>query len=349
MTYPSVTGLLRQSSHGHLYHDSRMNNISLPLTQMYSGISTSQHNHNHHHHQQQPITNMNSVKDHSTSGNHSATASYQLGLDFGINPAFDASHMLFQQGHSYDGFQHTAMHPALPDLRRLPAHSNPATPVAAMTPQQYFSLPQQQQSAHGLGIIQKQHSFTIDNAATSFSSRLSPPPMPKSQSSVSNAKVKNSKSSSSARFEVRGVNSAGRHNLPSPPPSATFNPASPPACSVPNTTTTSATATASRRAAKRPASSMASGQCNSDDDDEAPSPRAKAARTARSVEDFSGIVKSRLQSYSRTGQACDRCKVSFSGFSFSFLSFFSSFFSLIVFFSHANNQVGPQDSMRCPP
>ncbi|EGX94569.1 C6 transcription factor FacB [Cordyceps militaris CM01] len=37
--------------------------------------------------------------------------------------------------------------------------------------------------------------------------------------------------------------------------------------------------------------------------------RSKVARVERSVEDFSSVVKNRLQSYTRTGQACDRCKV----------------------------------------
>lgn len=35
----------------------------------------------------------------------------------------------------------------------------------------------------------------------------------------------------------------------------------------------------------------------------------KLARSDRGHEDFSSVVKNRLQSYSRTGQACDRCKV----------------------------------------
>ncbi|OAA69144.1 C6 transcription factor FacB [Cordyceps fumosorosea ARSEF 2679] len=35
----------------------------------------------------------------------------------------------------------------------------------------------------------------------------------------------------------------------------------------------------------------------------------KAARVERGPEDFSSVVKNRLQSYTRTGQACDRCKV----------------------------------------
>ncbi|KND91044.1 Transcriptional activator protein acu-15 [Tolypocladium ophioglossoides CBS 100239] len=37
--------------------------------------------------------------------------------------------------------------------------------------------------------------------------------------------------------------------------------------------------------------------------------RLKLPRTDRGPEDFSSVVKSRLQSYTRTGQACDRCKV----------------------------------------
>ncbi|KAJ3493430.1 hypothetical protein NLG97_g4733 [Lecanicillium saksenae] len=37
--------------------------------------------------------------------------------------------------------------------------------------------------------------------------------------------------------------------------------------------------------------------------------RSKQARVERGAEDFSSVVKNRLQSYTRTGQACDRCKV----------------------------------------
>lgn len=36
----------------------------------------------------------------------------------------------------------------------------------------------------------------------------------------------------------------------------------------------------------------------------------KLPRLDRGAEDFSSVVKNRLQSYTRTGQACDRCKVS---------------------------------------
>lgn len=44
----------------------------------------------------------------------------------------------------------------------------------------------------------------------------------------------------------------------------------------------------------------------------APPPKAKQARVERGPEEFSNVVKSKLQSYTRTGQACDRCKVSIS-------------------------------------
>ncbi|KAH8747306.1 hypothetical protein F5883DRAFT_566962 [Diaporthe sp. PMI_573] len=37
--------------------------------------------------------------------------------------------------------------------------------------------------------------------------------------------------------------------------------------------------------------------------------KAKLPRLERGFEDFSQVVKDRLQSYIRTGQACDRCKV----------------------------------------
>ncbi|KAK0631322.1 hypothetical protein B0T14DRAFT_489904 [Immersiella caudata] len=39
------------------------------------------------------------------------------------------------------------------------------------------------------------------------------------------------------------------------------------------------------------------------------SPKVKMPRIERGPEDFSNVVKSKLQSYTRTGQACDRCKV----------------------------------------
>ncbi len=38
-------------------------------------------------------------------------------------------------------------------------------------------------------------------------------------------------------------------------------------------------------------------------------PKPKLARLERGPEDFSNAVKNKLQSYTRTGQACDRCKV----------------------------------------
>ncbi|KAK5654022.1 hypothetical protein OQA88_7699 [Cercophora sp. LCS_1] len=40
-----------------------------------------------------------------------------------------------------------------------------------------------------------------------------------------------------------------------------------------------------------------------------PGPKVKLPRLERGAEDFSSVVKSKLQSYTRTGQACDRCKV----------------------------------------
>lgn len=39
------------------------------------------------------------------------------------------------------------------------------------------------------------------------------------------------------------------------------------------------------------------------------SSKSKLPRLERPPEDFSSVVKSKLQSYTRTGQACDRCKV----------------------------------------
>ncbi|KAL1837599.1 hypothetical protein VTJ49DRAFT_3617 [Mycothermus thermophilus] len=43
--------------------------------------------------------------------------------------------------------------------------------------------------------------------------------------------------------------------------------------------------------------------------DGAPPPKVKVTRLERGPEDFSSVVKTKLQSYTRTGQACDRCKV----------------------------------------
>ncbi|KAK4249004.1 fungal-specific transcription factor domain-containing protein [Corynascus novoguineensis] len=43
--------------------------------------------------------------------------------------------------------------------------------------------------------------------------------------------------------------------------------------------------------------------------DSTPAPKVKLARLERGPEEFSNVVKSKLQSYTRTGQACDRCKV----------------------------------------
>lgn len=37
--------------------------------------------------------------------------------------------------------------------------------------------------------------------------------------------------------------------------------------------------------------------------------KVKLPRLERGPEDFSQVVKDKLQSYTRTGQACDRCKV----------------------------------------
>ncbi|KAG5913744.1 hypothetical protein E4U42_000896 [Claviceps africana] len=60
----------------------------------------------------------------------------------------------------------------------------------------------------------------------------------------------------------------------------------------------------------RPAKRSADGGGASDDDAQpAAAAKMRLARADRAPEDFSSVVKNRLQSYSRTGQACDRCKV----------------------------------------
>lgn len=57
------------------------------------------------------------------------------------------------------------------------------------------------------------------------------------------------------------------------------------------------------RPPKRPAS-------NGEDDGPVQAPgKVKLPRLERGPDDFSSVVKNRLQSYTRTGQACDRCKV----------------------------------------
>jgi hypothetical protein len=43
--------------------------------------------------------------------------------------------------------------------------------------------------------------------------------------------------------------------------------------------------------------------------EDSPGHKVKLPRLERNAEDFSSVVKSKLQSYTRTGQACDRCKV----------------------------------------
>ncbi|KAF4971231.1 hypothetical protein FZEAL_9899 [Fusarium zealandicum] len=59
----------------------------------------------------------------------------------------------------------------------------------------------------------------------------------------------------------------------------------------------------SGRPPKRPAS-------NGDDEGPSQAPgKVKLPRLERGPDDFSSVVKNRLQSYTRTGQACDRCKV----------------------------------------
>lgn len=58
------------------------------------------------------------------------------------------------------------------------------------------------------------------------------------------------------------------------------------------------------RPAKRPGDGL-----DSPLDTSSGSSKTKLPRLERGPEDFSSVVKSKLQSYSRTGQACDRCKV----------------------------------------
>lgn len=49
---------------------------------------------------------------------------------------------------------------------------------------------------------------------------------------------------------------------------------------------------------------------NGEDDGTIQAPgKVKLPRLERGPDDFSSVVKNRLQSYTRTGQACDRCKV----------------------------------------
>lgn len=64
----------------------------------------------------------------------------------------------------------------------------------------------------------------------------------------------------------------------------------------------------------RPANKRAADGGGSDEDSSsagahAGTPKVKLPRMDRGPGEFSNVVKSRLQSYTRTGQACDRCKV----------------------------------------
>jgi hypothetical protein len=77
---------------------------------------------------------------------------------------------------------------------------------------------------------------------------------------------------------------------------------------------------------------------NGEDDSPIQAPgKVKLPRLERGPEDFSSVVKNRLQSYTRTGQACDRCKVCHE--------------SQAMLSQHANRATitGSKDSMRCTP
>ncbi|PHH66223.1 hypothetical protein CDD81_7816 [Ophiocordyceps australis] len=104
--------------------------------------------------------------------------------------------------------------------------------------------------------------------------------------------------------------------LPTPPSSA-------PSCSAslsqsisPPSNKSTKKAASSKSAAAMPGRSASNKRPVDTDDDGASTVSAsgsgrltKLPRTDRGPEDFSSVVKNRLQSYTRTGQACDRCKV----------------------------------------
>lgn len=73
----------------------------------------------------------------------------------------------------------------------------------------------------------------------------------------------------------------------------------------------------------------------------ASNPKLKLPRLDRGPEDFSSVVKNKLQTYTRTGQACDRCKVCF-------LPRAASPRNLMLILTCLCG-IGPQDTMRCPP
>lgn len=72
---------------------------------------------------------------------------------------------------------------------------------------------------------------------------------------------------------------------------------------------------------------------------------AKIPKTEQKPEDFSNSVKKRLQSSTRTGQACDRCKVC----AHSFTSDFCRELTMEFKSDSIDTSLGPQDSLRCPP
>lgn len=72
---------------------------------------------------------------------------------------------------------------------------------------------------------------------------------------------------------------------------------------------------------KRPSDAMESSQEGSSS-----APKIKLPRLERGPEEFSQVVKNKLQSYTRTGQACDRCKVGLSFFQSLYPPFHAFFF-----------------------
>lgn len=64
------------------------------------------------------------------------------------------------------------------------------------------------------------------------------------------------------------------------------------------------------RPPKRPAEAGDAATPSEDVASTTPAPKVKLPRLDKGgQEDFSSVVKNRLSSYTRTGQACDRCKV----------------------------------------
>jgi hypothetical protein len=60
--------------------------------------------------------------------------------------------------------------------------------------------------------------------------------------------------------------------------------------------------------------------------------KVKLPRLEKGPEDFSQLVRGKLQSHTRTGQACDRCKVRYRSVGLSMLVLHTEFEALAIFY-----------------